>query len=285
MEIVYQAGFSLIPNKIYISLPKQIISGKYAFWDCIGSNYDLIVKLTDTNGLFTDYRLNVEINNAQLKLNTISDINLVSPQHLVYSYDQILTNKYNYDLNSSISLVISEQASLPYWITENSSEYKWMISTSFNPDNKITYHLRFKVTDYWGDSVLTNEFKLNVLKNNPPIVNQAPENKTFYKGQEYSSISLPENMFVDPGDTVDIYTSFWIEGDSKSLNTYFNQSSNLILIDYQKSFIGTWTIVIAAKDSASNVALTSFQIVVEGKSSTLLLSLRKQIVKKLWMQE
>ena len=90
--------------------------------------------------------------------------------------------------------------------------------------------MRFQVADYCGDKLYTNTFKLTVIPNKPPYVNHVPSNATFYKGQDSRTVPTPTDMFVDPGDSFSVYTTLWLEKDSQSLRTYFNESGNYIYI-------------------------------------------------------
>ena len=209
--------------------------------------------------------MGVNINNSPLQLNKISDIELISPQQRIITYDQILTNNANYDLNSSISIVVLESALTPYWITETKVEYKWLINTDFNPKEAIKYNSRFQITDYWGDQYYTNRFNITVYSNQPPILNHKPSNITFYKGEGHVKIYTPQEMFIDPGDTFMVYTSLCFENDSRKLITIYNQTGNYIDVFYPNNFVNIWTLGIIAKDSMNNYWISIFKIEVERK--------------------
>ena len=177
-----------------------------------------------------------------------------------------MSNSYNYDLNSSILLINSYNNFSPYWIRESKSEYVWSIDTSFNQKDTIDNCMHFEITDYWGDNHYTNTFKLTVLPNNPPVVNNVPSRATFYKGQTSRTISTPINMFIDPGDSLTIYTTLCLEKDSQQLRTYYNETENCIYVDYPKTFVNTWTLAVVAKDTAKNINLSMLQIVIERKN-------------------
>ena len=223
--------------------------------------------------MFTEYKLVVNINSTPLQLNSIGDIELVSPQNYVFTYDQILANSYNFDLNSSISLKQTNAGLLPYWITESSFEYKCMIDTRFKPNQVLSYSLYFQVIDYWGDTQNTNVFNLTVDPNKPPTENGKISNVVFYKGQESRKIPTVENMFLDPGDILNIYTTLWFEKDSQSMNVYYNKTGNYIQVLYPRTFVSVWTIAIVAKDSVSNIWVDIFQITIERKHILLKISL------------
>ena len=209
--------------------------------------------------------MDVNINSTPLQLNNISDIELVSPQERVITYDQILTNSFNYDLNSSISIIVLEDVLTPYWITETKVEYKWLINTDFNPKDSIKYHSRFQVTDYWGDQYYTNQFNLSVYSNHPPTLKFKPSDVTFYKGEGHVKIATPAVMFIDPGDTFMIYISLCFESNSRKLTTSYNQTGNYINVIYPNDFVNIWTLGIVAKDSVNNYWVALFKINVERK--------------------
>ena len=100
-----------------------------------------------------------------------------------FTYMDIINSPDNYDLNSSISLKIANGSILPYWITENFTEYSSNISTLFNPSNDTSLNVYFQVKDYWGDIVYSNTFRITVLPNSPPYIVEKLNNVTFYKGQ------------------------------------------------------------------------------------------------------
>ena len=76
---------------------------------------------------------------------------------------------------------------------------------------------------------------------------------------------MPAQIFSDPGDTFEVYTSIWIEKNSQSLITYYNDTANYMFVDIPYTFTGRWTIAIAAKDSAQNVDIILFQITIKRK--------------------
>lgn len=196
-------------KKFSFTLPKGASPSKPSIlYFALASNYDIKVQINDENGLYSSYKLEVNVKTTQLHLNSISNSELVSPQGVQYTYAQILADSYNYDLNSSISLVFTENIIDPYWITETKTDYKCVINTEFNPKETLEYHARFEVTDYCGDKYYTNEFKLTIYPNRAPVLNYKLPNATFYKGQEDVKIQTPSNMFTDPGDTILIYTTY-----------------------------------------------------------------------------
>ena len=235
------------------------------FWSLIGKTYDLKITITDSHNFSTDYKLTVNVDNYVLKLKDIKDLILVSPQESIYSYEDILDNSSFNDLNSSITLKNVDNSDIPFWITESKFEYTWKFNTSFNQKDRFEYKMYFEVDDYWGDKHFTNIFNLIVLPNKAPIVNHIPQNATFYKGQSPMTIITPNDMFVDPGDTFSIFTTLCLEKNSLLLRTSYNESGNYIKVTYPKGFASTWTTAIIAKDSADNISLTLYQIIVNRK--------------------
>ena len=212
--------------------------------------------------MFSEYTLYVNISNNPIILKSIPNITLTSPQSYSFTYKDILDNQESYDLSSSISLKNSKGNVIPYWIEESKSEYIWSINTLFNPKEATEYDLYFQVTDYWGDIIKTDQFRITVLPNAAPLVANRPTNKIFYKGQLEGVIHMPDNMFVDPGDTFKIYTNIWIEEESQSVDATYLQSNNSILVTYPKSFVGIWTIGIVAKDSGDNYLIFLYKITI-----------------------
>ena len=161
--------------------------------------YNILVRITDSSGSSTDYNLLIMLSNFSLNLKNIEDITLVSPQQLIFTYEDILMSSDNYDLSSKISLINLSEEFIPSWINESLSQYNCFINTTFNPKIKLDYNFKFQVIDYWGDPHFTNGFDLSVQPNQPPVLNKKPENYTFYKGEQTMIMPTPADMFLDPG--------------------------------------------------------------------------------------
>ena len=228
----------------------------------IGNDFNVNIKITDSVGLFTEYTLYIMILNQPIYLKSISNITLTSPQNKGFTYQDILSNPDNYNLNNSIYLKNVDGSILPYWITENRSEYNSNIHTLFNLSNETSLHLYFQVSDYWGNILNTNAFRVTILPNSPPIINSRPNNATFYKGQQVGIITTPNEMFIDPGDTFKIYTTLCIEKESQLVRTSYIQSKNHILVTYPMEFTGIWTLGVAAKDSIDNISFFLYRITI-----------------------
>ena len=250
-------------RKFVISPPKGTPSGIiFDLVNCIGSNYNIKIKITDSGGMFSEYTLYVTINSSPLILKSIQNITLTSPQTFSFTYKDILDNQENYDLNSSISLKSSNGSLLPYWIEESKSEYTWNINSLFNPKETTDYDHYFQVTDYWGDITNTYPFRLTILPNTPPNIINRPSNATFYKGQSIGVVKISSDMFVDYGDIFKIYTTLCIENDSQSVRVTYSQTDNNIIVSYSKGFVGIWTIGVVARDSVNNISLFLYRITI-----------------------
>ena len=228
----------------------------------IGNYFNVNIKITDSVGLFTQYTLYILILNQPIYLKSISNITLTSPQNQSFTYQDILSNPDNYDLNNTIYLKNVNGGLLPYWITENRFEYNSNISTLFNPSNETNFNLYFQVSDYWGNVLNTNNFRVTILPNSPPSIINRPANATFYEGQLVGTITTPNEMFRDPGDTIKIYTTLCIENESQSMRTRYSQSNNHILVTYPMGFTGIWTLAVVARDSIDNISLFLYRITI-----------------------
>ena len=60
--------------------------------------YNIIVWITDSSGLSTNYNLLIVLSNSPLNLKNIEDITLISPQQFTFTYEDILMSSDNYDL-------------------------------------------------------------------------------------------------------------------------------------------------------------------------------------------
>ena len=214
--------------------------------------YNILVRITDSSGSSTDYNLLIMLSNFSLNLKNIEDITLVSPQQLIFTYEDILMSSDNYDLSSKISLINLSEEFIPSWINESLSQYSCFINTTFNPKIKLDYNFKFQVIDYWGDPHFTNGFDLSVQPNQPPVLNKKPENYTFYKGEQTMIMPTPADMFLDPGDTLYIATANCYGSNAESVKTKFNKTGNFITVNYPKSFVGDWRFPIVVKDSVDN---------------------------------
>ena len=228
----------------------------------IGNDFNVNIKITDSVGLFTQYTLYILILNQPIYLKSISNITLTSPQNQSFTYQDILSNSDNYDLNSTIYLKNVNGGLLPYWITESRFEYNSNINTLFNPSNETNLNLYFQVYDYWGNILNTNNFRVTILPNSPPSIINRPANATFYEGQLVGTITTPNEMFRDPGDTIKIYTTLCIENESQSVRTSYSQLNNHILVTYPMGFTGIWTLAVVARDSIDNISLFLYRITI-----------------------
>ena len=250
-------------RRFVISPPKGTSSGSNWYkLIAIENNYNIKIRITDSGGMLSEYTLYVQINSSPLILKSIQNVTLTSPQTYNLYYKDILLDEENYDLNSSISLKNLNGSLLPYWIEESKIEYNWKINTLFNPSEATNYELYFQVTDYWGDIVKTDPFRVTVLPNTPPSIINRPSNVTFYKGQSIGVVQTSGKMFVDSGDTFKIYTTLWVENDSKSVRASYIQANSSILVTYPIGFVGIWTIGVVAKDSVDNISLFLFRITI-----------------------
>ena len=130
----------------------------------------------------------------------MQNVTLVSPQSFSITYSDILSSSNNYDLKDSISLVGVDGSTIPYYVTQNVSEYSLKVSSNFTVDNTIQLNYKFKVIDYWGNEHYTNIFTLTIYPNKPPAVLSSIANSTFYEGQLFGVIPVANNLFSDPGD-------------------------------------------------------------------------------------
>ena len=142
------------------------------------------------------------MSSANLSLNLVHNITLVSPQNFLIIYSDILSSNYNYDLKDSISLVSIDWSTIPYYVAQNVSEYSLIVSSNFTVDKTIQVNYKFKVIDYWGDEHYTNVFTLTIYPNKPPVVQSSIANSSFYEGQLFGVIPFSNNLFSDPGDKI-----------------------------------------------------------------------------------
>ena len=222
------------------------------------SNYDIHVRIIDSVGSYSDYRLalNVE-SSSSLKINFIQNITLVSPQSFSISYTDILSSSINYGLNSSISLVRADDNIIPSWMLENYDNYLLTVKTDFKIEETLKNYFKFKIVDYCGDAHYSNAFYVTILKNQHPIVVGTIPNSTFYEGQLNGTIPVPSPLFIDPGDTLIIETSLCLQVESQPIKATYKKDDNVIKVSFPPKFHAYWRIALVASDTGNlNFTLT-----------------------------
>lgn len=108
-----------------------------------------------------------------------------------------------------------------------------------------------------------NEFSLTILGNSPPIVTNSINTQVVYQGQDEFSIDIPQDLFVDHDDTIQLISQGCIDRSQSVLVSKFssiNLESTELNMQLHKEYVGTCETIVIAYDSLFQPAKTQFNV-------------------------
>ena len=220
----------------------------------------LLIELVDEQGLISDYNFNVEvIDKFEFTSLENNKIVLKYPKQKLFNISNLFTQLEDH----KVSVFIKEKNKEVEWLNYNSL-YQIIQVSNITKDDSGVHYLLVYIFDYWYLRYFNTSIILDIRFPRPPIAVGTISNITVYQGQIHAELIIKEGIFYDEDDSFSIIINCWNNVriiSEVSLSSFSSiNSQTLLILTFNKKFIGIWPSSLIAADSFLQTASINFFI-------------------------